>query len=291
MTEPAVLLRGVTKIFPVPWQRRSVVALHDLNLEVAAGQIYGLLGPNGSGKSTTLKIILGLISPTRGRAQVFGRESDRVASHESVGFLPESPDFYKYLTGEETLRFYGKLCGLRGVRLNNRVAELLALVGLTNAGGRRLSGYSKGMLQRIGLAQALVQEPELLILDEPTAGVDPAGAREIRDLILELKGRGITVLLSSHLLGQVQEICDRIGILANGVLVREGSLSELLGVENHIQLVLENASKSLINEIAVLASQSKARLIECGQPRTSLERLFLEATRAPTGKDGREISR
>ncbi|MEY2528637.1 MAG: type transport system ATP-binding protein [Verrucomicrobiota bacterium] len=290
MTEPAVLLRGVTKIFPVPWQRRSVVALHDLNLEVAAGQIYGLLGPNGSGKSTTLKIILGLISPTRGSAQVFGRESDRVASHESVGFLPESPDFYKYLTGEETLRFYGKLCGLRGARLKGRVTELLALVGLTNAGRRRLSGYSKGMLQRIGLAQALVQEPELLILDEPTAGVDPAGAREIRDLILELKGRGITVLLSSHLLGQVQEICDRIGILANGVLVREGSLSELLGVENHTQLVLENASQSLINEIAILASQSKARLIECGQPRTSLERLFLEATRAPTGKDGREIS-
>jgi ABC-2 type transport system ATP-binding protein len=291
MTEPAVLLRGVTKIFPVPWQRRSVVALHDLNLEVAAGQIYGLLGPNGSGKSTTLKIILGLISPTRGRAQVFAQESDRVASHESIGFLPESPDFYKYLTGEETLRFYGKLCGLRGARLKNRVAELLALVGLTNAGGRRLSGYSKGMLQRIGLAQALVQEPELLILDEPTAGVDPAGAREIRDLILELKGRGITVLLSSHLLGQVQEVCDRIGILANGVLVREGSLSELLGVENHTQLVLENASKSLINEIAALASQAKARLIECGQPRTSLERLFLEATRAPTGNDGREISR
>ncbi|MFZ1219867.1 MAG: ABC transporter ATP-binding protein [Chthoniobacterales bacterium] len=291
MTEPAVLLRGVTKIFPVPWQRRSVVALHDLNLEVAAGQIYGLLGPNGSGKSTTLKIILGLISPTRGRAQIFGRESDRVASHESVGFLPESPDFYKYLTGEETVRFYGKLCGLRGVRLKNRVAELLALVGLTNAGGRRLSGYSKGMLQRIGLAQALVQEPELLILDEPTAGVDPAGAREIRDLILELKGRGITVLLSSHLLGQVQEICDRIGILAGGVLVREGSLSELLGIENHTQLVLENASNSLINEIAALASQSKARLIECGQPRTSLERLFLEATRAPTGNHGREIPR
>jgi ABC-2 type transport system ATP-binding protein len=267
------------------------VALHDLNLEVTAGQIYGLLGPNGSGKSTTLKIILGLISPTRGTAQVFGRESDRVASHESVGFLPESPDFYKYLTGEETLRFYGKLCGLRGARLKGRVAELLALVGLTNAGGRRLSGYSKGMLQRIGLAQALVQEPELLILDEPTAGVDPAGAREIRDLILDLKGRGITILLSSHLLGQVQEICDRIGILADGVLVREGSLSELLGVENHTQLVLENASNSLINEIAALASQSKARLIESGQPRTSLERLFLEATRTPTGNHGREISR
>jgi ABC-2 type transport system ATP-binding protein len=290
MTDPAVLLSGITKIFPVPWQRRSVVALRDLNLEVAPGQIYGLLGPNGSGKSTTLKIILGLVTPTRGKAQIFGRDSELVASHESVGFLPESPDFYKYLTGAETLRFYGKLCGLRGARLKNRVAELTALVGLTNAGGRRLSGYSKGMLQRIGLAQALVQEPSLLILDEPTAGVDPAGAREIRDLILELKGRGITILLSSHLLGQVQEVCDRIGILANGVLVREGSLSELLGVENHTQLILENASPNLIGEIGALASQSRARLVECGQPRTSLERLFLEATRSPAGSAGREAS-
>jgi ABC-2 type transport system ATP-binding protein len=266
------------------------VALRDLNLEVAPGQIYGLLGPNGSGKSTTLKIILGLVTPTRGKAEIFGRDSELVASHESVGFLPESPDFYKYLTGEETLRFYGKLCGLRGARLKDRVAELLALVGLTNAGGRRLSGYSKGMLQRIGLAQTLVQEPALLILDEPTAGVDPAGAREIRDLILELKGRGITILLSSHLLGQVQEVCDRIGILANGVLVREGSLRELLGVENHTQLILENATPNLIDEIGALASQSRARLVECGQPRTSLERLFLEATQTPAGTPGHDAS-
>jgi ABC-2 type transport system ATP-binding protein len=285
-TEPAVLLRNVTKIFPVPWQRRSVVALRDLNLEVAPGQIYGLLGPNGSGKSTTLKIILGLIAPTRGKAQIFGRDSELVASHESVGFLPESPDFYHYLTGEETLRFYGKLGGLRGERLKNRVAELLDLVGLTSAGKRRLSGYSKGMLQRIGLAQALVQEPALLILDEPTAGVDPAGAREIRDLILELKGRGITILLSSHLLGQVQEVCDRIGILANGVLVREGSLSELLGVENQTQLILENASPTLIDEIGALVCESRARLVECGQAKTSLERLFLEVTHTPADHAG-----
>jgi ABC-2 type transport system ATP-binding protein len=240
-----------------------------------------LLGPNGSGKSTTLKIILGLVTPTRGQTQIFGRDSDRVASRESVGFLPESPYFYKFLTGEETLRFYGKLCGLRGAALKSRIDEMLALVGLTDARKRRLGGYSKGMLQRIGLAQALIQEPALLVLDEPTAGVDPAGAREIRDLILELKSRGITVLLSSHLLGQVQEICDRIGILANGVLVREGALSELLGVENQTQFVLENAPPDLLATIENLAARSGARVIEREGPRTSLEQLFLEATEAP----------
>ena len=147
-----------------------------------------------------------------------------MSSREAVGFLPENPYFYKYLTGAETLHFYGKLCGLRGQHLRARSNELLALVGLEKARDRRLGGYSKGMLQRIGLAQALIQEPRLLVLDEPTAGVDPAGSPEIRDLILDLKDRGITVLLSSHLLAQVQEICDRVGILAQGVLVREGSV-------------------------------------------------------------------
>jgi ABC-2 type transport system ATP-binding protein len=278
---PAVALNGVTKIFPVPFQRRSVVAVRDLNLEVPRGQIYGLLGPNGSGKSTTLKIILGLVTPTRGQARIFGRESDSVASRESVGFLPESPYFYKFLTGQETLRFYGKLCGLRGANLRHRVDEILAVVGLTSARKRRLAGYSKGMLQRIGLAQAIIQEPALLVLDEPTAGVDPAGAREIRDLILALKERGITVLLSSHLLGQVQEICDRVGILANGVLVREGALRDLLVVENQTQFVVEGASPQLLDEIETVARQSGARVIERGSPRTSLEQLFLETTEDP----------
>jgi ABC-2 type transport system ATP-binding protein len=278
MTETAVAVLGVTKLFPIPFQRRSVVAVRDLNLQVSAGQIYGLLGPNGSGKSTTLKIILGLISPTRGRSEIFGQDSSLVASREAVGFLPESPYFYKYLTGVETLRFYGKLCGLRGAKLRSRVEELLELVGLTSACDRRLGGYSKGMLQRIGLAQALVQEPKLVVLDEPTAGVDPAGAREIRDLILDLKRRGITVLLSSHLLGQVQEICDRVGILADGILVREGALDDLLAIENQTDLVLEDASTALVGEIETLAAKSGARVIERGRSRTSLERLFLEAT-------------
>lgn len=287
MIEPAVAVRGVTKVFPIPFKRRSVVALRDLNLEVSPGQIYGLLGPNGSGKSTTLKIILGLVSPTRGRTEIFGRNSNLVESRASVGFLPENPYFYKYLTGTETIRFYGKLCGLRGAGLQRRVDELLALVGLRSARDRRLGSYSKGMLQRIGLAQALVQEPKLVVLDEPTAGVDPAGAREIRDLILDLKRRGITVLLSSHLLGQVQEICDRVGILANGVLVREGALDDLLAIRNQTDVVLENASPEFLHELETLATKSGVRLIEQSRSRTSLERLFLDATRQPNDARGR----
>ncbi len=278
MNEIAVAILGLTKVFPVPFKRTPVVAVRDLNLEVEAGQVYGLLGPNGSGKSTTLKIILGLISPTQGRTEIFGRDSRLVQSREMVGFLPENPYFYKFLTGEETLHFYGKLCGLSGKQLHNRTRELLDLVGLTSARDRRLSGYSKGMLQRIGLAQALVQDPQLVVLDEPTAGVDPAGSRQICDLILDLKKRGVTVLLSSHLLGQVQEICDRVGILANGVLLREGPLEELIAIENQTELILENASPELLKQIENMIKNSPARLIEQRRPQTTLERLFLETT-------------
>jgi ABC-2 type transport system ATP-binding protein len=279
MTDAAVAVRGLTKVFSIPFRRRAVVAVRDLDLQVGAGEVYGLLGPNGSGKSTTLKIILGLISPTRGRTEIFGRDSLLVQSREAVGFLPENPYFYKYLTGNETLRFFGKLCGLRGARLKNRVNELLKLVGLTTARDRRLSTYSKGMLQRIGLAQALIHEPKLLVLDEPTAGVDPAGSREIRDLIVDLRQRGITVLLSSHLLAQVQEICDRVGILANGVLVCEGRLEELIAIENQTEFVVANASPNLLKEIESLIERSSAELIERRRSTTTLERLFLEATK------------
>jgi ABC-2 type transport system ATP-binding protein len=279
MIDPAVQVTGLTKVFPIPFRRDKLVAVRDLDLRVEAGEVYGLLGPNGSGKSTTLKIILGLVSPTRGRTAIFGRDSRLVKSRAAVGFLPENPYFYKYLTGEETLGFFGKLCGMHGGRLKERIDELLELVGLTKARDRRLGTYSKGMLQRIGLAQALVNEPKLVVLDEPTAGVDPAGSREIRDLIIDLKRRGITVLLSSHLLAQAQEMCDRVGILANGVLVREGRLDELIAIENQKELVLENASDSLIAEIEALAARSGAKLIARRGSTTTLERLFLDATK------------
>ena len=189
----AVRIRDLEKVFPIPLRRRQVVALRGLSLDIPAGHVYGLLGPNGSGKSTTLKILLGLVTPTSGTSEIFGIPSYQVSSRREVGFLPENPYFYKFLTGSETIAFYGKLCGLAGNTLKKRVAELLEIVGLTEAGERRIGGYSKGMLQRIGLAQALVHDPLLLILDEPTAGVDPAGSRQIRDLILQLKARGKTM--------------------------------------------------------------------------------------------------
>jgi ABC-2 type transport system ATP-binding protein len=275
----AVAVHGLTKIFPVPFHpTRRVVAVKDLSLRIEPGEVYGLLGPNGSGKSTTLKIILGLVSPTRGRTEIFGRDSRLVESREAVGFLPENPYLYKYLTGAETLRFFGRLCGMKGATLKNRVDELLDVVGLNNARDRRLGTYSKGMLQRIGLAQALIHDPRLMVLDEPTAGVDPAGSREIRDLIMDLKRRGITVLLSSHLLAQAQEICDRIGILADGVLVREGRLQELIAIENQTELVIADASDELVREIESFVSRSNAKLLERRKSTTTLERLFLEST-------------
>jgi ABC-2 type transport system ATP-binding protein len=279
MTNPAVAVHGLTKIFPVPFHpTRGVLAVKDLSLRIEPGEVYGLLGPNGSGKSTTLKIILGLVSPTRGRTEIFGRDSRLVESREAVGFLPENPYFYKYLSGAETLRFFGRLCGMTGATLKSRVNELLDLVGLNKARDRRLGTYSKGMLQRIGLAQALIHDPRLVVLDEPTAGVDPAGSREIRDLIMDLKRRGITVLLSSHLLAQAQEICDRVGILADGVLVREGRLQELIAIENQTELVIADASTQLVNEIESMINRSNAKLIERRKSTTTLERLFLEAT-------------
>ena len=278
MSTPAISIQHLTKVFPIPFKRAKVVAVRDLSLTVEAGQVYGLLGPNGSGKSTTMKIVLGLVSPTSGRTEIFGRDSAEVESREDVGFLPENPYFYKFLTGMETLLFYGKICGLTGARLRGRAKELLALVGLENAADRRIGGYSKGMLQRIGLAQALVQEPRLLVLDEPTAGVDPAGSCEIRDLILGCKARGITVLLCSHLLSQVQEICDRIGILHEGVLVREGKLHELIGVENQTEIILENATPELLAEVHAAVARANARVVEQRQPQTTLERYFLEVT-------------
>jgi ABC-2 type transport system ATP-binding protein len=278
MSTPAISIQNLTKIYPIPFRKEKLTAVRNLSLTVEPGQVYGLLGPNGSGKSTTMKIVLGLVSPTSGKTEIFGRDSTTVESREDVGFLPENPYFYKFLTGAETLRFFGKLCGLGGAKLEDRIKELLALVKLENAADRRLGGYSKGMLQRIGLAQAMIQEPRLLVLDEPTAGVDPAGSREIRDLILDFKKRGITVLLCSHLLEQVQEICDRIGILHEGNMIREGRLTDLISIENQTELILENAPPELLAEIKAAIEKSKARLVEQRKPQTTLERYFLEVT-------------
>ncbi|MCW1912569.1 ABC transporter ATP-binding protein [Luteolibacter sp. GHJ8] len=275
----AVEIKDLVKQFRPAGRKEPLLAVDRVSINIALGEVYGLIGPNGSGKSTTMKALLGLVQPDAGVCRIFGNDSMRVDSRQDVGFLPENPYFYKHLSGSETLRFYGKLCGLRGAKLEARVKELLALVDLMEAGNRRLGGYSKGMLQRIGLAQALIQEPRLVILDEPTAGVDPVGSRQIRDLILDLKQRGITVFLCSHLLEQVQEVCDRVGIIFRGRMVKEGPIDELLAVEDQTEIVLRDASPELVAKVRELvAAEGSAELLRAGRPRTTLERLFLQET-------------
>jgi ABC-2 type transport system ATP-binding protein len=277
---PAVEITNLVKDFKTSFRRQKLRAVDGVSLRIMPGEVYGLIGPNGSGKSTTMKALLGLVAPTAGSCAIFGKDSLKTDSRHDVGFLPENPYFYKHLTGRETLRFYGRLCGLGSARLKDRVDELLALVDLTEAGDRQVGGYSKGMLQRIGLAQALIQEPRLVILDEPTAGVDPIGSRQIRDLILKLRERGITVFLCSHLLEQVQEVCDRVGIIFRGKMVKEGRLDDLIAIEDQTEIILKDASDALLARVRELvASDPEARLIRTGRPRTTLERLFLRETK------------
>ncbi len=276
---PAVEITNLKKDFQTSFRKQMLRAVDGVSIKIMPGEVYGLIGPNGSGKSTTMKALLGLVAPTSGTCAIFGKDSLKVDSRNDVGFLPENPYFYKHLSGAETLQFYGRLCGLKGKSLENRVSELLALVDLEDARDRRLGGYSKGMLQRIGLAQALVQEPRLVILDEPTAGVDPIGSRQIRDLILKLKERGITVFLCSHLLEQVQEVCDTVGIIFKGKLVKEGRLDDLIAIEDQTEIILQDAGPELISQITALVGQSaEASLVRTGKPRTTLERLFLRET-------------
>ena len=273
----AVEIQNVHKSFTGSWGKGGVYAVKGVSLAIPQGGVYGLIGPNGSGKSTIMKMLVGLLSPHEGSCSVFGRPATAAANRREIGFLPENPYFYKFLTGAETLRFYGRLCGLSGRALRERVAELLQLVGLQEAADRRLSGYSKGMLQRIGLAQALVQQPRLLVLDEPTAGVDPIGSRVIRDIILDLKSRGMTVFLCSHLLEQVQEVCDRVGILYQGNLIAEGSIDELTSDTRTQEILLRDPSPELLDRIRALAGEA---FLSSAPARRSLESVFLTGIRA-----------
>ena len=270
---PAVEVDHLTKVFSLGRKKQYVVAVEDLTLSIGKGEVYGLIGPNGSGKSTTMKVVLGLMAPSRGETRIFGVDSREVKSRNDIGFLPENPYFYKHLTGAETLKFFGKLCNLRGKALKERVEEMLELVDLQDARNRRLGGYSKGMLQRIGLAQAMIQKPRLVILDEPTAGVDPVGSRKIRDLIFQLKEDGISVFLCSHLLEQVQEVCDRVGMILAGKMNREGTVDELCQITEKTQLVLDGASPEILAKIRSIAGDA---LIEEGHPKATLEELFLD---------------
>jgi ABC-2 type transport system ATP-binding protein len=275
-TSPALELRGVVKDFAVGLRGVKLRAVDHLDLTVRPGQVYGLLGPNGSGKSTTIKMILGLLEPTAGSCRVFGVPSARVEARQEVGYLPESPYFYRHLTGRELVRFYGQMSGMGGASLAAQVAAVLDTVGLTGAADRRVGTYSKGMLQRVGLAQALVHEPRLLILDEPTAGVDPVGSAEITELILGLKARGKTVLITSHLLGQIEDICDRVAILDRGRLILEGSMEEIVGRPDRQALVIPALPAGELEELRAWLA-ARGRTIEAVEvPRARLDRVFLE---------------
>lgn len=272
----ALELRGLIKDFPVGLRGVKLRAVDRLDLRVEPGQVYGLLGPNGSGKSTTIKMVLGLLAPTAGTCTVFGVSSDRVEARRDVGYLPESPYFYRHLTGRELVRFYAEMCGLRGAALPGRVDEVIALVGLTEAAGRRIGTYSKGMLQRIGLAQAIVHDPRLLILDEPTAGVDPVGSAGITALILKLKSKGKTVLITSHLLGQIEDICDRVAILDRGKLILEGAMLDLVGRADRQALTVERLSDAELEELRLWLKARGRTLESVEMPKARLDRIFLE---------------
>lgn len=273
---PAVAIRHLTKDYPLPGGRRRVRAVDDLTLEVPPGQIYGLLGPNGSGKSTTLKALLGLLRPTAGECRLAGVSGAEPAAHRFIGYLPEAPYFPRHLTGRELLRFHARLCGLPRTEREDQLAALLERVGLAAPGDRRIGTYSKGMLQRIGLAQALIGDPPILILDEPTAGVDPLGAAAIAALIVEQKARGKTVLLCSHLLTQIEEICDRVAILHRGRLLAEGTLAELLGGGGTPALMVDNLPPEEEPAFRAWLAQRGGSVRSVVTPPQRLDRFFLE---------------
>jgi ABC-2 type transport system ATP-binding protein len=226
---PAIELRGLTKDFVSGLRGSRLRALDGVTLQVGVGEVFGVLGPNGSGKSTLLKILLGLLEPNAGAAAIFGVSCARLEARRAVGYLPEAPWFHRFLTGEELVTFHARLAGLAAREVRGRVGEVLARVGLGEAAQRKIGTYSKGMLQRIGLAQALVHRPRLLVLDEPAAGVDVAGIEALTALIRELRDEGVTVFVTSHVLGQIEDVCDRVALLHRGRVVAEGTVAELAG--------------------------------------------------------------
>ena len=276
MSTSAICIQNLTKDFAVGMRGKKLRAVDDLCLEVGDNEIFGLLGPNGSGKSTTIKIILGLLEASKGTCEIYGRPSKLVDARRSVGFLPEAPYFYRYLTGRELVRYYARICMVSRVKIDSAVDSVIKLVGMTEAADRRVGTYSKGMLQRIGLAQSLVHDPQLVILDEPTAGVDPLGSAAIAEIVRELKRRGKTVLLSSHLLAQIEGLCDRVAILHRGKLVREGRIDDLVEEKDAESLVVQGLSAE---GRAVVEAEIKAqggRLARVEKPRLSLDAYFLK---------------
>jgi ABC-2 type transport system ATP-binding protein len=268
---------GLTKTFTDFWMRSTAKAVDGIDFHIERHEIFGLLGPNGSGKSTTIKMILGLLHRTRGRLVVFGRDPSDVAVKRKIGYLPEESYLYRYLNPTETLDYYGKLFGLDRRTRNRRTAELLEMVGLSGVAHRPAGEFSKGMARRLGLAQALVNDPELLILDEPTSGLDPLGTRQVKDLILELGRRGKTILLTSHLLADVEDVCDRMVILYGGRIRAAGTSDELLADTQHTLIKTPRLGDSALKAVEQALHTAQGVGIESVEaPRQTLEALFLD---------------
>lgn len=275
MDNSAVRTERLTKVYKDFWRRKSVSALTNLNLNIERGEIFGLLGPNGSGKTTTVKLLLGLLFPTSGKSWLLGYPAVDLKVKSKIGFLPEESYLYKFLNAEEILDFYGKLFDIPKIERNSRIDKLIQDVGLNPYRKRPLSQYSKGMLRRIGLAQAIINDPELVILDEPTSGLDPIASREIKDLILDFKRQGKTVILCSHLLADVQNICDRIAILNKGVLQVMGNVRELISQKDVIEFVVKNLSDKDIQAVETFIKSRSGDVLSINHPVSTLEELFL----------------
>jgi len=281
--DAAVHCENLTKVYKDFWGRDKVRALDDLNLTINRGEVFGLLGPNGSGKSTTIKLLLGLIFATRGKAWVLGEPAGNTRINERIGFLPEESYLYRFLNGEETLKFYGRLFKIPSRDLKQRVPTLLDTVGLDEkARKRKLREYSKGMARRIGLAQALINNPDLILLDEPTTGLDPIGTREMKDLILSLKAQGKTVLLCSHLLADVQDVCDRITILFRGKMQTLGEVKDLIQVKDITQVQATGLNNGQVEELKQFLARIGGKDVQLTHPTTTLEDLFVRVVRENT---------
>jgi ABC-2 type transport system ATP-binding protein len=285
--ETIVETRNLSKTYRDFWGRSKKVALKPLDLKIQRGEIFGLLGPNGSGKTTTMKLLLGLIFPTSGDAFIFGREASDVGKNERIGYLPEESYLYKFLDAEETLDFYGRLFDMSPAQRKQRADVLIEMVGLGRDKKRQLREYSKGMTRRIGVAQALINDPELVLLDEPTSGLDPIGTREMKDLIIDLKKRGKTVIMSSHLLADVEDVCDRIAVLHQGELKELGRVEDMLRVTDVTQIRAKGLPPQATEEIRAVLRSHGVEDAEIGNPMTTLEDLFLEVVRDTEARPGR----
>lgn len=268
--------RGLAKVFRDFWGRSKVRAVDGIDLDIRRGEIFGLLGPNGSGKSTTMKMILGLLYPTQGELSVLGKSPRDVATKARMGFMPEESYLYKYLTPDETLSFYAKLYGMSGRRARERVSELIQLVGLAPARRRRIGEFSKGMARRVGLAQALLNDPDLVLLDEPTSGLDPIASRQVKDLLLELARRGKTILICSHHLADMQDVCDRVAILIDGRIGAQGPVQDLLRQPDALRLTLRGLTGEQRSAVIAFIQRETGVTPEVDYAGRSLEAVFVE---------------